>query len=788
MTSAAAPRRGDEDAARLPRVAWPIFQVVFLGSGFAALLYQMIWQRLLTLFGGADVYSVTLIVSAFMAGLGLGSLAGGHVADRLSLRRRLLAFAVSEIAIAVFGAFSVSILYDGLYARLGPVDMPGWATAAVLFLVLLWPTFFMGMSLPLLSRALAESTARASERIASLYGWNTVGAAAGSLLAVWLILRMMDFRRATWVGAAINAACALAALWLASRTAAGDSPGRPAPVADAPAPDAMRLGGWIALYALSGFIALSLEIVWFRLLAVVLKSNSFTFATLLALFLTGVGVGSLAGHRLAARAARPARVFLLLQGAIPAYAALALAAFLYLAPRWGALRPVWEYMAGYESLEIDAAIRSAQRFFSEMGGVAPQARRLTFLLAVLYVALPAALVGPPTLLMGLSFAFLQRAIQTDLAGLGRRVGWLQAANIAGSTLGSIVTGVVLLDVLGTAATLRLLVALGAVFLGLAAFSWAGRARLAAGAALAALLVAAFAAAPRGDKLWARLHGAPVEDVTFAEDGSGLSVIKQEGAASVVYVNGVGQSELPYGSFHTVLGALPVLIHPNPESVALIGLGSGETLFGAAGRRETVVLESIEIVQPQLATLVEVQKRRDFAGLRLLFADPRIRHTFTDGRAFILKGGRRYDVIEADALRPTSAYSGNLYSREYFDLLRKNLKPGGIVVNWEPSMRTRSTMLAVFPHVLAFRALLVGSEQPIPYDPAVIHARLADGFTESYYRRGQVDIRALIDGLIVQPPVVYGPSHDRSTADINLDIFPRDEYLVGASFRRKSAAP
>jgi hypothetical protein len=234
--------------------------------------------------------------------------------------------------------------------------------------------------------------------------------------------------------------------------------------------------------------------------------------------------------------------------------------------------------------------------------------------------------------------------------------------------------------------------------------------------------------------------------------------------------------------------MPVLIHPKPESVALIGLGSGETLFGAAGRRETVVIESVEIVEPQMATLLEVQRRRNFAGLRLLLADPRIRHTYTDGRAFILKGGRKYDVIEADALRPTSAYSGNLYSREYFDLLRRHLEPGGIVVNWEPSARTRSTMLAVFPHVLAFRALLVGSEQPIPYDPAVIHARLSDGFTESFYRRGQVDIRALIDGLIAQPPVVYGPSHPRPTDDINLDIFPRDEYLVGSSFRPGRGGP
>jgi MFS family permease len=374
------------------RAAWRTFQAVFLASGFAALLYQMIWQRLLTLFGGADVYSVTLIVSAFMAGLGVGSLAGGHVADRLSPRRRLQAFALSELSIALFGAASVWILYDWLYARLGPVSLPAWATAGVLFAVLLWPTFFMGMSLPLLSRALTESAETASRRIASLYGWNTVGAALGSLVTVWVLLRAMDFRHATWIGAALNAACAAAALWLARGAPKADP--EVAPDVEAAAagarPAALGLGAWIALYALSGFIALSLEIVWFRLLGVVLKSNSFTFATLLALFLTGVGGGSLVGHALSARSRRPARTFLLLQAAIPLYATLSVATFLYAVPRWASLRHVWEYMAAYESVEIDAAIRSLQRYVMELGSVAPQARRLAGLIATLYGALPGA--------------------------------------------------------------------------------------------------------------------------------------------------------------------------------------------------------------------------------------------------------------------------------------------------------------------------------------------------------------------------------------------------------------
>jgi spermidine synthase len=262
----------------------------------------------------------------------------------------------------------------------------------------------------------------------------------------------------------------------------------------------------------------------------------------------------------------------------------------------------------------------------------------------------------------------------------------------------------------------------------------------------------------------------------------LSVLKHEGKATVVYVNGVGQSELPYGGFHTVLGALPVLIHPRPETVALIGLGSGETLFGASGRPETSELHSIEIVEPQLETLRQLRARRDYAGLAVLLGDGRVRHAFTDGRAFILKGGRKYDVIEADALRPASAYSGNLYSREYFDLLRRHLKPGGLAVTWDPTPRVRATVLSAFPHVLGFRALVIASDSPIPWDPAVVRERMRAAFTGSYYRRGHVDIAALMEDVLTQQPVVYGPSHDRSTTDINLDLFPRDEYLVGATFR------
>src|SRR6266496_4962548 len=215
--------------------AYLLFLPIFFTSGFAALLYQMIWQRFLTFFSGADVDSVTLIVAAFMGGLGFGSLAGGHLADRLSPRGRFLTFAASELAIAAFAFLSVPLLYDLLFLRLGTRPLPGPLLAAVLFVVLLWPTFFMGLSLPLLARVLTDRPGRSAERIGGLYGWNTLGAALGSLVTVWVLARTVGFEQAIRIGAFLNLGCAGMALLVVFGRSGGRTAAAPAdPVSGAP--------------------------------------------------------------------------------------------------------------------------------------------------------------------------------------------------------------------------------------------------------------------------------------------------------------------------------------------------------------------------------------------------------------------------------------------------------------------------------------------------------------------------------------------------------------------------
>jgi spermidine synthase len=737
------------------------FVFVFVASGIAALIYQTVWQRLLTLFGGADVFSVTIVVAAFMAGLGFGHLAGGHVADRLSGRRRLMAFAGCELAVALFAVASPWIYYDLLYVRVGALDWSPAAVAAIIFAVTLWPTFWMGMSLPLASKVVTIDAHQPAYWVPVLYGANTLGAAAGSALSVAVLFPRLSLSASVMVGAAISAACAVAALALLPSLApstgtAGDRPPRTGAQRLA-AERSLAWPAWLMVYALSGFIALSLEIVWFRMLGVALKSNAYTFGHLLTLFLAGVGIGSLVGNSRVARRWPPVSAFLLLQAAIPLTAAASAAALVYSVNRVEWLAPVWQYFASYEPL-VRLNIRSP-------------------LYLTVHLLIPMGLIVPPTIMMGLSFGCLQRAVQHDLDGLGRRVGWLQTANIAGSLLGALLTGLVLLHWLGSPGTLRLLAVLSAPFVILLARVRVGPRALPVAAA-GALAVAVVAAVPSRQLFWARLHGAERDVVTEDEDRSGIALMKPRRANTqmVMHANGIGMSWLPFGGSHTVLGALPAFIHPRPERIAIIGLGAGETVFGAAGRASLVALDSIEIVRPELTVLSHFPERSRFPAIGRLLADARIHHHFTDGRAFLRRSTVRYDVIEADALRPTSAYSGNLYSVEYFTLVRDRLAPGGLAVTWAPTPRVLNSLLSVFPHVLVFGDVAVGSSSPIPFERGTIEQRLGEPFSAEHYRAGQVNIAAELEVYLSQPPTRFGPDSDRTGhADRNFDLFPKDEF-------------
>jgi hypothetical protein len=612
-----------------------------------------------------------------------------------------------------------------------------------------------------------RDSAGAGATLGTLYGVNVAGAAVGALLAPWVLIPELGLRGAIHVGAALNLAAGLGGLALVRRLRADVPAGEgstdgilPAvrPTAEGPTGDAERPGGrplalWAVLYAASGCCALSLEMVWFRVTDVAVKSTAFTFGTVLAVFLGGLAAGSLLGVPLVRRVSRPLSTFLTLQCALLLYSAGALAAAVSLPPDWPPYAWFVEYWRGYEGFALGRARDPA-------------------MLARLYVVLPVLLFFPATVLMGLSFPVLQRAVHDEPRRAGFKVGLLQASNIAGCVVGSLAVALLAFGSVGTTGTLRVLLAVGVAFAALGVREYGWRTRF---PALAVALVVLALGLPGQDAFWLRLHGVEGRDAMVAEDGSAVVSVRPMGDSDWgVTVNGQGHSWLPYGDVHSWLGAIPALVHPAPRRIAVIGLGSGDTAWSAGCRSETERIRVFEIAGPQLPLLRSLAAREDPPFLRALLADPRIELRVADGRSALAHGDDFYDLIEADAVRPHSAISGNLYSLEFFTRTADRLRPGGVMCTWAPTPRIRATFRAAFPFVLAFAGgeILVGSRQPLALDVDAWVDRLG---AESVQRYLGPEIAREVQRQLRAGHVLGGAA--ASPRDLNRDLFPRDEFVV-----------
>jgi spermidine synthase len=754
--------------------------LAFFISGASALGYQISWQRLLVVFAGGDIQAITIIVATFMLGLGGGALGGGWLADQLSVKRCLCYFAGVECLIGLWGCGSKWLYYDLLCQQLSHTIHFRPTSAFLIMLALLPPTFLMGISLPLLTRGITKQISDAAANIGWLYGINTAGAAVGAIVTTWIFLPLYGIEDSLSFAALGNMLCTLLVLPLIPN--ADPNLGSPSETSqmDVRSPLTARFIPYLALYATTGFLALGLEMVWFRVLGVMIKSTAFTFGTLIGFYLAGLGLGSLIGTAWVRRSTQPLRTFLWLQAALALLAAASLVLVLQLIQHSPTLLHLRQYLGSYEPVDVNSAIME----WREKG-----LTDIVALFAQMYFIIPLLLIGPATLLMGLSFPFLQKAVQDDPAQIGRRLGWLQAANISGSVLGTLLVSWLLLPWVGSAGTLRLLVLIGAA-LGTAALLHAVSTTPRQKAVWAALCIVVLLIIPGRDALWALVHDTSPEKLTHVEDSSGLAVLKRVDPSpgtegdTVVFVNGIGQSWLPFGGIHSLLGALPSLLHPRPEHIAIIGLGSGDTAYSAASRYETETLYCIEIVEGQLTSLKKHAEKHPSPSLAALFGKQRIHHVAGDGRRFLKTSSQRFDIIEADALRPNSAGSGNLYSEEYFQLVKRRLKPGGYAVTWAPTPRVRNTFIHIFPHVLDLGALLIGSPDPIRPSPQDLGRRLGHLEIRDHFKRAGIPIHELLHAY-TQADLnnhLIGPEADRAKlGEMNTDLFPRDEFHLPALF-------
>jgi spermidine synthase len=276
-----------------------------------------------------------------------------------------------------------------------------------------------------------------------------------------------------------------------------------------------------------------------------------------------------------------------------------------------------------------------------------------------------------------------------------------------------------------------------------------------------------------------LEGENARLAIIEEDASGVVVVKPEQNEWRVVVNGLYQSWLPYGGIHSLLGSLPAMIHPQPREVAVIGLGSGDTAWAAASRGETDRLEVYEIARPQLNVLRQFVAMHGEYKLSRFLVDPRVSIRIADGRNALLGSDHLYDLVVVDALRPVSAYSGNLQSVEFLERCARKLKPGGLMSIWAPTTRGRASFRTAFPYVVSFddARVLVGSNHPIQVDPASWRERAISSFTRAYL--GETVVQEVIHALSL---VNDRPGPSPAEEAMNRDLFPRDEFLTPEASR------
>lgn len=736
-----------------------ILAIAFFISGGTALLYQVVWQRLLGLFSGSDVRSVTIVVSAFLGGLGLGSLLGALLADRMSSRRAVRLFGYCNLGIAAFALISRWLYYDLLFLRLGGLAASTTLLLLIAFVSLLWPTILMGLSLPLLSKAVVRDIGQAARRISLLDGLNTVGAGIGALGTGWYLAGTLGYDTTLWLGAGLSGLVGLIALLIAGQFAAADGTATMAVTLSLRRVPA-EVWHWSALTFASGFMVIALELIWFRLLDVSLKSNAYTFAYLLAFFLVGDGIGTLLAAALLPRVRQPRRLFLWIVALVSLYSLAAVWSMSWLARSYA---PFIRYVTQPEGLTA---------FSWSAPGEA----------AFIYLAFPVILMLPPAILFGFYFPVVQKAIQREYAVVGQRVGLIKLANIIGNAGGGIVTGLVFLHYFGTVGALQVVGGFGLAFLALLlGRHWAEMERPSRlmGSLVGAALLLIIIFFPRNQQLWADLHGAQPGDLFLvAEDSTGVAALRQSpGSAAIVFANGQSQANIPFFSLHGLLGALPALVHPQPERALIIGIGSAGTPYAAGVNPLTREIVAVEIVGSELDVLRLYEQQPGGEPLTHFFNDPRYQIVIGDGRRELNLASQPFDIIQADAIRPTGSHSGLLYSREFFTAVSQQLAPGGIMAQWRATDRVEATFVAVFPYVVNVgNFILLGSNDPIPYDAETIGQRLSEPAVVDYLQRGSYNV-AEMRPWIDAPPFFWTPETARPDQPLNTDLHPRDEYYL-----------
>lgn len=702
-----------------------LIYLLFTVSGACGLIYQVAWTRLLGHVFGTTVYAVTTVLTVFLGGLALGAYWLGRRADRSSRPLRLYGWL--EVGIGVAALFAITVLdhltpaYLWLTAGVGGSRLAVTGVRFLLAAVAMLPaTVLMGATLPVLSRFVLRRLSQVGGQLSLLYALNTFGAVAGTVAAGFWLLGAIGIHPTIYLAMAGNLAVGSAA-WLLARRAreqegrVDTAPLQPKRQARGPVPVPVGVGsGLLLVVGLSGFASLGLEVLWTRALVIVVGSSTYAFTTMLAAFLVGITVGSMATRLFVDRLRDPRRFFGWVELTIAVSAMVTLPILQTIMP--GGV--VYGWLQAFSGSWLGLV---AQRF-----GVA---------FGVMLVT---------TVLIGTTFPLAGKMWVTDLRAVGREVGVVYGANTAGNIVGAFLTGFVILPLAGIqlGVVLLALLSLVAALWGLwpartAARHWRP---VAAGALYAAVAVAVmlgrFTTPGEGEQ--------PGDRTLFYREGIAATVKvvakAYDPTVKKISVDGtnIGSNEEGLDLKQQVLAHLPFVLRPDTRNVLSIGLGSG-ILIGEVGRRPQVK----EAVCVEIAPSV-IAAAREFDGENHdLFGNDRIHVVEDDGINFLLRNRRQYDAIISDAKsRPEYSSNASFFSREYYELARKRLSDHGLLVQWVPLhlppedyQVVLHTFASVFPeggvwHVPPGNSFLVGSKTPV----VVGLARAQEEWSRPYYDR------------------------------------------------------
>ena len=688
---------------------------LFLLSGACGLIYQVVWSRIFTNLFGSTVYAVGTVLAAFMSGLALGSYLLGRWADKRYSPVSM--YALVEVGIGVSALISMFVLdnlgplHGWLYAVLGSSSplLTALRFVSALFAVLL-PTVLMGATLPILSKALIFQHKTAGGKLGGLYAVNTFGAVCGSVAAGFFLIRWIGIHPTVYVAAGLNAVIGLTA-WLI-RPASGsfkyNESASSLPAAETSPSEQSPPPYLLFFFALSGFVSFGYEILWSRSLVVIFGNSTYAFSTMLIAMLFGISLGGFLVRLFIDKVQKPVRLFGWVQLGIGIAAGAAmplLLSFLY-------SRPV-------------------QLFFEDARG-----RWLATVVARFGAAFTVMLV--PAVLIGATFPIIGKIYLRNLRTTGREIGRIYAINTVGNITGSIIPAFVLIPLLGINKSIALLALLNCSMGIFIALSTGKKLRVlriipvVGYAALTVLLVLVplryqFPADTQspGDRILYYEEGIMATTKVYLKPASGQKHMSVDG----IYIGGSGGTEKK----EFLLAHLPKLLLDRFSTELSVGLGSG-ILIGESVLHENIITAECIEISPTVIRGATYFERENHTVL----ANQKVNIIEADVISHLQASDERFDIVSTDAKsRPRSRGNGLFFSREYYELLKEHLSPGGLAIQWVPIHMPNSvystvirTFTEVFPHVSLWYfpdvdSVLVGSLEEIEINVGYIEQMFSE---------------------------------------------------------------